>query len=135
MTKLFRQFASLATLQNLPGIIMHEEISEGLFDEINNVLETNRLLAAGERGFVFGDDIYYRVYAERQHVQSSQETFMLLARTALERVYGPSFFWLLRLQPSAIAKPIIRCSLILARRMFVWSVDWRCCLGAPPATG
>jgi len=86
------------------GIVMHEEISEGLFEEINNVLETNRLLAVGERGFVLGDEIYYRVYAERQHVRFSPVTFAVLSKTALERIYAPSFFWLLQIHPSAIVE-------------------------------
>jgi hypothetical protein len=78
-------------------------LAEGIFEEINNVLDVNRLLASGDHSFVFGDDIYYRVYAERQHVEPKEETFDLLARTALLRLYGPSLFWLLRLPPVRVA--------------------------------
>lgn len=63
--------------------------------------------ASGERRFVFGEDIYYRIYAERQHVGPSEQTSELLARTALQKLYGPSFFWLLRLPPTKVAGIIL----------------------------
>jgi hypothetical protein len=89
------------------GLVVHEELSEGLFEEINNIVDVNRLLATGERRFAFGDDIYYRIYAERQHVHSSPETFELLASTALEHIYAPSFYWLLYLPPALVSKLIL----------------------------
>jgi hypothetical protein len=55
---------------------------------------------------VFGDDIYYRIYAERQHVDAKEETFELLARTALGRVYGPFLFWINKLPAPNVAKII-----------------------------
>jgi hypothetical protein len=88
------------------GIIVQEELSAGLFEEINHVLDANRLLASGNRTFVFGDDIYYRIYAERQHVDAKEEPFELLARTALGRVYGPFLFWIVNLPAPAVAKII-----------------------------
>jgi Putative DNA-binding domain len=47
------------------GMIVTEELSDGLFDEINNVLDANMLLARNRPDFVFGQEIYYRIYAER----------------------------------------------------------------------
>jgi hypothetical protein len=88
------------------GVIVQEELSAGLFEEINHVLDANRLLTPGNRVFVFGDDIYYRIYAERQRVDSNQETFELLAQTALGRVYGPFLFWIVKLPASNVAKII-----------------------------
>jgi len=88
------------------GVILQEELSAGLFEEINHVLDANRLLARGNRAFVFGDDIYYRIYAERQHVDPQEETYELLARTALGRVYGPFLFWIIKLPARTVAKLI-----------------------------
>jgi len=44
--------------------MLHEELSDGLFDEINNVIEANTLLSGGKDAFFLGESIYYRIYAE-----------------------------------------------------------------------
>jgi hypothetical protein len=84
-------------------LLVHEELSDSLFAEINNVLETNRLLASNSREFIFGEDIYYRIYAERQHVDPRHDNFELMARTALSKLYSPALFWLVRLPPQPVA--------------------------------
>ncbi|MFI5396184.1 MAG: helix-turn-helix domain-containing protein [Candidatus Binatia bacterium] len=89
------------------GILLHEELSGGLFDEINNVVDANALLAGGRELFVLGEPIYYRIYAERQHVESEEIRVSVLARTGLRDYYAPNLFWLLRLPPE-IAADVIR---------------------------
>jgi hypothetical protein len=84
-------------------LLVHEELSDSLFTEINNVLETNRLLASNGRQFVFGEDIYYRIYAERQHVDPRHDNFQLLATTALSKLYAPALFWVIRLPAKVVA--------------------------------
>ena len=100
------------------GVIVHEELSEGIFEEITNVIEVNRRLASDDRSFVFGEDIYYRIYAERYHVQPEEETFEMLASTAMLRLYAPSFFWMLRMSAVGVAR-VIRAVLVNPRSMNV----------------
>ncbi len=89
------------------GVLLHEELSDGLFEEINNVLEANKLLAGSADRFVLGEEIYYRVYAERHHVNlpGSHE---LLFRTSLREIYGPCLFWLTTIAPGSLAKELIQ---------------------------
>jgi hypothetical protein len=91
-------------------IIVQEELSQAIFSEINNVLDANRLLAPNALTFVLGDNVYYRIYAERQHVESNGSNLEMLATTALAKLYAPSFFWLLRLPVKVVAKIISRIS-------------------------
>jgi len=88
------------------GIFVHEELADGLFDKINNVLEANRLLARGQNRFFFGDSLYYRVYAERQHVEGDTELFEMLATTALRDLYAPGLFWLNNLEDAKCAQQL-----------------------------
>jgi Putative DNA-binding domain len=55
------------------GTLVHEELSDDLFSEINNVLSANLLLTEGRPHFSFGPEIYYRIYSERQRVETSVE--------------------------------------------------------------
>jgi hypothetical protein len=87
------------------GVLLHEELSDGLFKEINNVLDANALLARGGVRFVFGEPIYYRIYAERHHVVAQPDRTPLLASTGLQ-VYGPCLFWFLRMPSATCAKAI-----------------------------
>jgi hypothetical protein len=95
------------TSEGTAGVFLHEELSEGLFDEINNVLDTNALLARGRPQFVFGEPIYYRIYAERHHVDTQPDRIQVLARTALHDIYGPTLFWFLLMPPNVCAKAIV----------------------------
>jgi len=87
------------------GVFLHEQLSDGLFDEINNVLEANSLLSAGRSVYLLGEPVYYRIYAERQHIQESEQ-LAILARTAFTTIYGPNLFWFL-LVPAEMAASII----------------------------
>src|ERR1035437_9746280 len=86
------------------GLLVQEELSEGIFEEINNVLDANQLLAKNRPDFVLGQEIYYRVYAERHHVQASPTTSNLLARAAAVRFYAPALHWFLQLGPEAVVR-------------------------------
>ena len=85
------------------GMIVTEELSDGIFDEINNVLDANTLLARNRPEFVFGEVIYYRIYAERQHIQPTPAKYEILSQAAAVKFYAPIFFWLLKLTPEQIA--------------------------------
>ena len=87
-------------------IIVQEELSQAIFSEINNVLDANRLLAPNDLTFVLGDNVYYRIYAERHLVESNGSNLEMLATTALAKLYAPSFFWLLALPAKTVAKVI-----------------------------
>jgi hypothetical protein len=89
------------------GLLLHEELSDGLFDEINNVLDANRLLGRGVERFVFADDIYYRVYAERHHVEQSPQNLALLLGTAFRKSYVPFLFWVTTAPPDFVAAEIV----------------------------
>jgi len=88
------------------GVLLHEELSDGLFAEINNVVDANTLLSAGRELFLFGEPVYYRIYAERQHVEADTSRLGLLARTGLHDLYAPNLFWFLRLPPEHAASII-----------------------------
>jgi hypothetical protein len=90
------------------GVYLHEELSDGLFDEINNVVEVNFKLAGKRETFVFGEPIYYRIYAERQHVDNIHGRFNILANTAICGLYAPSLFWLNSLTATEIASILHR---------------------------
>ena len=85
---------------------VHEEVSDGIFDEINNVLDANRVLARGTQQFFFGQEIYFRVYAERHHVAQPEQDLTLLFRTAMTTIYAPSAFWLLALPTKVTAEAL-----------------------------
>jgi len=92
-------------LTQASGVFLHEQLSDGLFEEINNVLEANSLLSAGRSVFLLGEPVYYRIYAERQHIKESEQ-LALLARTAFTTIYGPNLFWFL-LMPAELTASII----------------------------
>lgn len=88
------------------GVLLHEELSDGLFEEINNVLDANRLLAGGTDRFLLGEEIYYRVYAERHHVHLAGDPGLLF-RTALRDLYGPYLFWLTTLPHGLVVRELL----------------------------
>jgi schlafen family protein len=81
------------------GVFLHEELSDGLFEEINNVIDANTLLSKGQAipHFHLGESIYYRIYAERHHVELADYRSALLLRTGLVDNYFPCLFWCLHL--------------------------------------
>lgn len=88
------------------GIYLHEELDDGLFEEINNVVKTNQLLAKGQKKFCLGEPVYYRIYAERQHVVVDSDLFEMLAHTAIHEFYAPGIFWILHLSNKKCAELI-----------------------------
>jgi hypothetical protein len=74
------------------GKFIYEEISDGIFDEINNVIDANRVLAKGQKDFFLGQSVYYRIYAERHHVRQSEETLALLLRNGIVDFYAPALY-------------------------------------------
>jgi hypothetical protein len=89
--------------EGVAGTLMHEEISDALLDEINNVLAMNRLLFPGQNRFLLGSQIYYRVYAERQHVQHSDAEVTQLLYAGIAD-YSPFLFWCSSLSDRVIAE-------------------------------
>jgi hypothetical protein len=90
--------------QKAEGILVHEQVSNAISDEINNVIDANRILAKGQQHFFLGDPVYYRIYAERHHVTQPDEDILLLLRSAVCDFYAPGLYWLLRLPGQASAK-------------------------------
>ena len=90
------------------GTLYYEELQDGIFDEINNVIDTNRLLAKGNSQFVLGKEMYYRIYSERQHVTSNIETYELLAQTAMLDFYAPFLYWLTKLPAKNIVNILLK---------------------------
>jgi hypothetical protein len=88
------------------GSFVHEEVSDGIFDEINNVIDANRILAKGQQYFFLGQPIYYRIYAERHHVAQSEETISVLLHCALSDFYAPFIFWTLSLSDTLVARAL-----------------------------
>ncbi len=86
------------------GSFVHEEVSDALFDEINNVIDANRILARGQKDFFFGQRVYYRIYAERRHVRQSEESLALLLSNGIVDFYAPSFYWATVLPDKFIAQ-------------------------------
>jgi hypothetical protein len=86
------------------GTIYYEEIAEGIFEEINNVIDANKALAKGQKRFFLGAAIYYRIYAERQHVLQQRDTHELLLRTAVLDFYAPALFWMTIMPEDLIAE-------------------------------
>lgn len=88
------------------GVIMHEELSENLFEEINNLISANRLMSPSSDQFHLGEEVYYRIYAEREHVDKNEEVQLLLAKTALTKYYAPGIYWFLNLDAFVCASLI-----------------------------
>jgi hypothetical protein len=120
------------------GTFVHEEVSEGIFDEINNVIDANRALARGQRHFFLGPPVYYRIYAERQHVKQSGDGTAVLLRSAVCDLYAPALFWTLALASEVVAgalaelylRPrspeihsLIRMSVLLGSEFYDWLLD------------
>jgi hypothetical protein len=96
------------------GVFIREEIADGIFDEINNVIDANRALAKGQRRFMLGSSLYYRIYAERQHVSPRSAQVSLLMHAAVTEMYAPSLFWFRHLSDAEIA--VSYCELFLRPR-------------------
>lgn len=86
------------------GSFLHEQVSAALFEEINNVIDANRILAKGQNHFYLGQPVYFRIYAERNYVNFTEADFILLFRSAVFDFYAPGLFWITKLPPKSIAQ-------------------------------
>lgn len=85
------------------GIVYYEELQDGIFNEINNIVDANRLLAKDNSKFILGKELYYRIYSERQHVTFNIETYEMFAKAAMLNLYTPFLYWLTKLPAKNIA--------------------------------
>jgi len=90
------------------GSFVHEQVSDGIFDEINNVVDANRILARGQTDFLLGQPVYYRIYAERHHVRQPEEMLALLLHNGIADFYAPALFWALALPDRFIVETLAR---------------------------
>jgi hypothetical protein len=88
------------------GEFIHEKISPQLFDEINNIIDVNRLLAAGRERFVLSPELYFKIYATRALVTYSRGDFKLFLRCALVDEYLPGLFWATKLPPEDLGQAL-----------------------------
>ena len=84
-------------------VLVHEGVSEALFEEINNVLSVNDYLAENSGSFVLGEHAYYRVYAQRLAVEPTGRRRRELASWAFDQLYAPGAYWLTQMPPREIA--------------------------------
>jgi hypothetical protein len=94
------------------GILCYEQLAEGVFDEINNLLDANSLLAKDRNIFLLGEILYYRIYAERHYVKATNDKLLMLVKTAISTFNSaaPFYFWLIKLPPDLIANIILKYS-------------------------
>ncbi len=86
------------------GIFLHEELYDGLFEEINIVLDANDLIAERRNDFLLDEKVYYRVYAERQNVAGEEKRVSLLLHTAIHEFYAPHLYWFTKVTPAVLAQ-------------------------------
>jgi len=91
------------------GTIYYETLDDGIFDEINNILDANELLSKGSNKFMFEASMYYRIYAKRQLVTYNIAQFELLTKTGMISLYAPFLFWLSKLPKKNIASILLDC--------------------------
>lgn len=86
------------------GTIYYEELQDGIFDEINNIIEANRILAKNSNDFLMGTSIYYRIYAERNYVNFNINDYEILCKYGAIHSYSPFLYWITKLPSENIAK-------------------------------
>lgn len=89
--------------ENATGVIIYEELQENIFEEINNIIDVNRLLTKDENQFILGPSVYYRVYSEREYVNYKIDDFNILSQFGAMESYSPFLYWLVRLPSKNIA--------------------------------
>jgi len=112
------------------GTFLYEEVSNGIFDEINNVVDANRVLAKGQPRFFLGQPVYYRVYAERQFVKQSPDQMELLFNAGACEFYAPNLFWAQELDAGLIAKSMVVTYLAPKSPQIHWFMRMAVLLGA-----
>lgn len=90
------------------AVLLHQEISENLFNEINNVIDANNLLSKHTGKFCLGEDIYYQIYSDRVHVFPNPDNLMMLSNVNINEYYVPFLFWFVKLSPKNCAKIILK---------------------------
>lgn len=83
---------------------VHEEVSEAIFDEINNVVDANRILSKGQKKFFLGQQVYFRVYAERRHVKQDRAEIAKLFHAGASEFYAPNLFWATEMSDELVAE-------------------------------
>lgn len=86
------------------GVFYYEQLDDGIFDEINNIVEANQILAKDNSKFMLGLPLYYRIYAERQFVNYNLNNFKTFAYTGMLDFYAPFLYWLIKLPDNTIAE-------------------------------
>ncbi len=89
------------------GLLVHEEVSDGIFDEINNVIDANGVLARGQQNFMLDQSVYYRIYAERHRVRQPEERLFHFLHYGVVDFYAPALFWALKLPDRFIADTVV----------------------------
>jgi len=89
------------------GVIMHKELSENLFEDINNLISANRLMSHDSDQFNLDEGVYYKIYAKREHVDNNKEIQLLLAKTAFTKYYAPGIYWFLKLDATICTSLIL----------------------------
>jgi len=82
---------------------IHEELSDNLFEEINNIIHANSLISKKTNEFLLGEKIYYRIYAERYHVAVPDDELKILMNAGVKQFYAPFFHWITCLPPKTVA--------------------------------
>ncbi|MBI4266882.1 MAG: ATP-binding protein [Chloroflexi bacterium] len=90
------------------GILLHEEVSESICDEINNVIDIDRILARGQQDFTLDERVYYRIYAERDNVRQSEECRSRFLHYGIVASYAPALFWALALPDRFMVDAIVK---------------------------
>jgi hypothetical protein len=103
------------------GILVHEEVSEVLFDEINNIISANTLLGPKNDKFYFTEQVYYRIYSEREHVFYNEANIKLLLNTGIFQFYSPFLFWFTIIPPK-ISALFINCALENCKHPNIYSI-------------
>lgn len=86
------------------AVLTHEEITEGIFDDVNNVIDANRQFSHGANVFVLPKSVYYSIYAKRENVFDDADTYRLLALAGLQNFYAPYLYWFNKLTPVQAAR-------------------------------
>lgn len=92
--------------QSAEGVFLHEQVSNEIFDEINNVIDANRILAKGRSKFYLGNEVYYRIYAERTGVKQAQTEIESLFHAGVFEFYAPNLFWMSQVSIKCISEAI-----------------------------
>ena len=93
-------------IEGVAGTLLHEEISGAIFQEINNVIDTNRFLFPDQGRFSLGLQAYYRIYAERHHVRQPAEEIVQLLHLGITE-YCPFLHWCGKLPDVTIAEHLV----------------------------